>query len=61
MKIGQVEGERCNRPNDDGFACDGEMILGDPVNCYCHISPPCGACLDNQPVCNVCGTEAGDE
>lgn len=59
-KFGVEDGEPCGRPNEDGFACDGEMILLDVEGCSCHISPPCGACVENAPVCSVCG-KSGDE
>lgn len=55
MKIGIEEGERCNRQNEDGFACDGEMMLDEVENCSCHISAPCGQCIENAPVYSVCG------
>lgn len=46
---GTEDGSRCNR------RCDGVMVLGQPVNCSCHISPPCGPCEDNRPECSMCG------
>jgi hypothetical protein len=60
MKHGSDEGERCNRLNDDGFACDGEMELMPVSGCSCHISPPCSACVGNAPACTVCA-KSGDE
>jgi len=59
--IGMNEGDRCNRPSEDGFACDGGMFFDAVVNCSCHISPPCGACIDNPLVCSVCGAESEEE
>lgn len=39
--------------------CDGKGILGynETIDCYCHISPPCGNCLDKQLTCDFCGVE----
>ena len=60
MSVGIQEGDRCNRLDDDGLRCDGTMSLMPVDNCTCHISPPCGACLDNQPICDVCDAPASD-
>lgn len=40
-------------------SCDGKGILGfdETKNCYCHISPPCGNCLDKPLTCDFCGEE----
>lgn len=54
MKAGAEEGKRCGRLNDDGFACDGTMGFREVEGCSCHISPPCGACVDNPLLCDVC-------
>lgn len=61
MGIGKEPGDRCNRLNDDGFRCDGTMLLAAGENCSCHISPPCGACLDALPTCTVCEATGEDE
>ena len=49
LKEGTEDGSRCNR------RCDGVMVLGQPVDCSCHISAPCGACEDMRPECSLCG------
>lgn len=61
IKRGVDEGELCNRPmNDAGDICDGTLELPPAENCYCHISPPCGSCLDRQLECTKCAWRAGD-
>lgn len=47
--VGRKEGETCNR---DG--CVGTMELDPPVNCSCHIDPPCSACVDPTFTCTEC-------
>ena len=49
LKEGTEDGSRCNR------RCDGVMVLGQPENCSCHLSAPCGACEDMRPECSMCG------
>lgn len=51
-EAGWEEGDMCNV---DG--CDGVLEFQPVKDCFCHISPPCGACVDNMPVCNECGRE----
>lgn len=52
--VGYEEGDDCNRDYDDGFgACDGTLVF-DSDNCSCHISAPCGSCMDGM-TCTVCG------
>jgi hypothetical protein len=44
--------------------CEGKMIIPRVVNCSCHISAPCSACVNNLLTCNECGFEyepAADE
>ena len=52
--IGTNEGERCNRDAGDGMLCDGKMIGQGGLNCSCHISPPCGSCIETGIRCSVC-------
>ena len=47
-----VEGSKC--PDTD---CNGTMEYPPVGNCSCHISPPCGKCVDNPLTCSVCGLE----
>ncbi len=49
---GEEEGATCNR---DG--CGGTMIVPEVEGCYCHISPPCGACVNNPLTCDECWAE----
>ena len=65
--VGVEDGQPCNRvpePDEDAprghrpTRCDGTMTLPPVENCSCHISPPCGACVDNVAVCDVCGESA---
>lgn len=37
--------------------CSGEMGFHPVQGCYCHVSPPCGACVGNPLVCLTCGWE----
>ena len=53
---GDAEGDVCNR---DG--CDGVIEFEPVKNCSCHVSPPCGACIDSGPWCALCGWRAIDE
>jgi len=39
--------------------CKGVMHYDDVEGCTCHISPPCGACVNNPVTCDICG-EIGD-
>lgn len=38
--------------------CTGKYEWKQPDGCYCHISPPCHVCVENQPVCDECGLTA---
>lgn len=57
--VGYEEGATCNRLVDDGdngpYMCDGTIELEDGEDCSCHLSAPCGYCMDRQLVCNSCG------
>ncbi|WP_147335646.1 hypothetical protein [Pseudotabrizicola alkalilacus] len=64
---GDEEGQTCNRfsePDEDAprghraKPCPGTMVFNDVEGCSCHISPPCGACVNNPLVCDTCGEEA---
>lgn len=46
---GLIEGDRCNRQG-----CDGEMERYDEPDCSCHISPPCGNCVNAEFICPKC-------
>jgi hypothetical protein len=48
----QQEGDCC-----DVEDCAGKLRYQEPVNCSCHISPPCGACLEVLLYCPHCGEE----
>lgn len=52
------EGDPCPF-RDEG--CSGHMMLPHGENCSCHISPPCGSCLDVVLTCDECGYEDEDE
>lgn len=43
-----TEGDRCPE-------CGGSFHYPKVENCSCHISPPCGACVDNALECDQCG------
>jgi hypothetical protein len=62
MKIGTEGDERCNRTNDDGFACDGTMQYPESAPaCYCHgDNGPCYPCQNMLAICDVC-EKSGDE
>lgn len=47
---GTAEGELCRR---DGCCC--RLTLEPSLNCSCHITPPCGSCLDVRVHCEDCG------
>jgi len=49
------EGDKCKNPG-----CAGTMVYGEVENCSCHISPPCGNCINNPLGCDTCGCEEGD-
>lgn len=41
--------------------CPGKLQEADPVNCSCHIAPPCSACTDAGYECGTCGWESNHE
>lgn len=47
------EGERCPY-------CEGYLHYPEPVNCSCHISPPCNVCTESALACDQCGWEVED-
>lgn len=53
---GEDEGDTCGR---DGCAGVLQMTNPDPgaedYGCSCHISPPCGFCMNTRPNCPDCG------
>ena len=63
--IGCDEGDTCNLLIDDGehgpYMCDGTMELEEGKDCSCHLSAPCGYCIDRQIVCSDCGQYVTDE
>lgn len=44
------EGTAC-----DQIGCNGKFEPTPPVNCSCHIHPPCSACTDAGYTCDTCG------
>ena len=53
---GTEEGSKCNREG-----CNGIIELPLVEECYCHISPPCNACIENKLQCTECGWENEEE
>jgi len=51
-QLGTEEGDVCYR---DG--CLGRLEYPPPVNCYCHLNPPCGACMAVRLTCPDCDWE----
>ncbi len=49
------EGSPCPQPD-----CSGHMEVAPSKNCSCHISPPCGSCVDAGYVCDTCKWESSD-
>ena len=45
---------------DDCPHCDGKMGIAPVENCSCHISAPCGQCVDNPLLCDQCGWQEGE-
>lgn len=35
----------------------GKLGFGEVKDCSCHISPPCGSCVENPLVCLECGED----
>ena len=56
VEYGTYDGEVCNRDN-----CKGVIDLYPPINCSCHINPPCPACTNPQFYCPECGWEEANE
>lgn len=54
-RIGTNEGDLCRRGG-----CRGRIEIKPVENCSCHISPPCGACLDAPLWCPECEWESED-
>lgn len=52
IEPGQYDGDTCHR---DG--CVGSMVLGEPDDCSCFRSAPCGYHEAMLPVCDTCGAE----
>lgn len=48
-RYGTEEGETCGRGG-----CIGVLCLEPSEGCSCHISPPCGSCVDRKFHCPVC-------
>jgi hypothetical protein len=57
---GKHEGDTCNRIDGTNGLCKGVLRCQEPVNCSCHINPPCGACTDAKLECPDCGWEEGE-
>lgn len=57
--VGYEEGDTCNRlVSDDtniAFQCEGTMEYTKSENCSCHLSAPCGSCMDVHLKCSDCG------
>lgn len=49
---------------EEGLLCpncqEGTMEFEQVENCSCHISAPCGPCMDVELFCNSCGWKHGD-
>ena len=56
QKPGYQEGDTCNRNG-----CTGILDTHPVDGCYCHISPPCGACTSPRGFCPECGWEEADD
>lgn len=54
--FGDEEGAVCGRNG-----CKGIIELRPHKGCYCHISPPCGACTTPREHCPDCGWSAEEE
>jgi hypothetical protein len=50
-----TEGDNC--PED---GCTGILEYPPVENCYCHVCPPCAACMNNKLTCTECGWEDED-
>ena len=49
------EGDNCRDKQ-----CSGKYEFKTPAECYCHISPPCHKCVENELTCDECGLTAKD-
>ncbi len=57
MDYGKEEGDTCNREG-----CQGTMNYPlIPEGCTCHLHPPCPACQDALPYCDICGMSEEDD
>lgn len=56
MSAGHWEGEACCRNG-----CKGVIELEAKGDCSCHISPPCGACVNQAAFCPVCDWSSAEE
>lgn len=61
LKVGDFEGDRCNRVSESGVVCDGTMDYREVEDCRCHLYAPCNACVENPVVCDICGASEHDE
>lgn len=43
------------------MGCQGKIATHPPVNCSCHINPPCSACTDPRNFCPDCEWEEKDD
>ena len=50
--MGSEEGDYCDMEN-----CPGILEYPLPINCSCHINPPCHACVERKLTCPYCGYE----
>jgi len=57
-----VEGQKCPlfAVGSETEPCVGTLKFPPPDNCSCHVSSPCGACLDRTLTCTECGWEVED-
>jgi hypothetical protein len=57
-----IEGQSCPLLTEDGSGepCKGHLIIKPPVDCSCHISPPCAGCVEAPLVCDTCHWEVED-
>lgn len=56
QEFGITEGDICHRRG-----CLGVIETHPPVNCSCHINPPCGPCTSPRNFCPKCGWEEKDD
>ena len=53
---GHTKGEVCRRNR-----CQGVIDETDVEGCSCHISPPCGACVEDRAFCPECDWHGKDD